>query len=456
MVADAISLPACEDAAIAHSALEAIRFAAARVLDMHVEDLQILVIGHVDRDEVDGFLWDPMPGGSGLLDQLCGRFGEVVEVARQIVEDCPALCETSCIDCLQRFRNSHYHKFLNRRVALQRLLDWGARLEFDHEIPAAQALAQREEAVLPVNEAERNLRALLNAAGFEDGERGKQLVLDRTIGTTTPDVFYRGPDHGEDEGVCIYVDGLSSHIHGNPRTAEKDRQIRDWLRNKGYEVIEIAAVELDDPGAMQRHFRRLAGYLAAPELRERVRRDTAWFTQALKGLGAPRAMLRLVRPRPEEQYVKCVPLVPLRVAAGAFGDPQAIDESDWDWVEVETARKPRKGMFVAQVVGRSMEPIIPDGSYCLFAAPLEGSRQGKIVLVQLRDQTDPETGERCTVKRYASEKVVAEDGSWRHVKITLKPTNLEFSPIELTCEDEGQVQADIEFLEVLGEFVDRE
>jgi hypothetical protein len=48
--------------------------ATARVLDMHLEDLLILVIGHVDRDEVDGILWDPMPGGSGLLQQLVANF----------------------------------------------------------------------------------------------------------------------------------------------------------------------------------------------------------------------------------------------------------------------------------------------------------------------------------------------------------------------------------------------
>jgi hypothetical protein len=72
-------------------------------------------------------------------------------------------------------------------------------------------------------------------------------------------------------------------------------------------------------------------------------------------------------------------------------------------------------MFVAQVVGKSMEPAIPDGAYCLFAAPVTGTRQGKTVLVQLRDATDPETGERYTVKRYESEKT--ETPLWRHARI---------------------------------------
>lgn len=159
--------------------------------------------------------------------------------------------------------------------------------------------------------------------------------------------------------------------------------------------------------------------------------------------------LRIVEPRAEDRYVTCVPLVPLKVAAGAFSDPQHVKDENWEWVEVEPKHRLRPGMFVAQVVGKSMEPAIPDGSYCLFVAPVEGSRQGKTVLVQMRDAIDPETGERYTVKRYESEKIVA-DGAWRHSTITLKPVNPEFEAIELSDAEEGQVKVIAECIEVLG------
>ena len=158
---------------------------------------------------------------------------------------------------------------------------------------------------------------------------------------------------------------------------------------------------------------------------------------------------RIVQPGPKERYVTCVPLVPLKVAAGAFSDPQHIDDDGFEWAVVETKRRVRPGMFVAQVVGKSMQPAIPDGAYCLFAAPVEGTRQGKTVLVQLRDATDPESGERYTVKRYESEKAQAGD-SWRHEKITLKPVNPDFKPIVLTGADEGELQVIAEFVEVLS------
>jgi SOS-response transcriptional repressor LexA len=106
-------------------------------------------------------------------------------------------------------------------------------------------------------------------------------------------------------------------------------------------------------------------------------------------------------------------------------------------------------MFVAQVVSKSMEPAISDGSYCLFRAPVIGTRQGKIVLVQLRNAIDPDNGERYTVKRYQSEKVTDGD-SWRHTRITLKPINPDFQPIELMSSEEGELQVVAEFVEVLG------
>ena len=450
VTADVFSLPACDDATTAYSVLEALRFGAAHVLDMHLNDLQVLVIGHVDRDEVDALLWDPMPGGSGLLDQIRDRFGEIVEAAREVARKCPAACGSSCIDCLQTFRNAYYHPQLNRLVACERFEEWEHRLTFDHDIPALQPDAKPDHREMPVNEAETKLRHLLLAAGFGEGIRGEQIRLGPALGTTTPDVIYRAEDDEPDEGLCIYLDGLSEHLHGNPVTAERDRRIRTWLRNNGYDVLEIAANELDDEKAMVGHFRRLAGYLGMRDVRKKLRRDRSWFRDPAAQARNRPSRLRLVTPTSESCYVKCLPLVPLQAAAGAFGDPHALpDESDWDWVVFDTARTLRQGMFVARVVGKSMEPRIPDGSYCLFRSPVTGTRQGRTVLVQLRDEVDPDTEQRFTVKRYRSEKSANAD-RWRHVKIVLEPVNPEFQPIELRTEDEDTVAVVAELVEVIG------
>ena len=159
--------------------------------------------------------------------------------------------------------------------------------------------------------------------------------------------------------------------------------------------------------------------------------------------------LRIVAGRPDERYVTCVPLVPLEVAAGTFGDPQTVEaEGEWEWVEIDTARRLRPGMFVAQVTGRSMEPAIPDGAYALFRSSVEGSRQGRTVLVQLRGTVDPETGARYTIKRYQSERV-SDGNTWRHEKIILKPVNPEFDPIVISGADDGELTVVAELVDVL-------
>ena len=53
--------------------------------------------------------------------------------------------------------------------------------------------------------------------------------------------------------------------------------IRSWLLNHGREVIEIAATDLHDQAAMAHHFRRLANYLGARKLRQRIRECQDWF-----------------------------------------------------------------------------------------------------------------------------------------------------------------------------------
>ena len=195
-------------------------------------------------------------------------------------------------------------------------------------------------------------------------------------------------------------------------------------------------------------FREIVSRWMSTEAYRRLRTDQAEHATPVFGQALPRR-LRLVDPRPEDRYVTCVPLVPLKAAAGVFGHPQHIEDDGHEWVAVDSRHRLREGMFVSLVVGRSMEPTIPDGSYCLFRAPVEGSRQGKIVLVQLRDIADAETGERYTLKRYRSEKSALGD-SWRHARITLEPVNSDFDPIILTAADDGQLKVIAELVEVLG------
>ena len=154
----------------------------------------------------------------------------------------------------------------------------------------------------------------------------------------------------------------------------------------------------------------------------RDREDAASGTE----VGLRRVPLEEVRP-----FVNAVPIYDdLKVAAGRFSDPQAVTEvpqqdevanpGGYEWVALPDGMKPQQGMFVAQVVGESMNRRIPNGSWCLWKLHPAGSRQGKVVLARHASLDDPDLGE-YTVKVYESEKEERDDGTWRHTKVVLRP-----------------------------------
>src|SRR5690606_5831265 len=107
------------------------------------------------------------------------------------------------------------------------------------------------------------------------------------------------------------------------------------------------------------------------------------------------------------QYRTHVPVYDLVAAAGGFGDDGVPEAIGWVRVDDHVASP---GMFVAQVMGKSMQPKIPSGAWCLFRPCPAGSRQDRLVLVQVHKHFDPEDGGRYTVKRYRSTKQSSEDG----------------------------------------------
>ncbi|MCC7172450.1 MAG: DEAD/DEAH box helicase family protein [Planctomycetes bacterium] len=156
---------------------------------------------------------------------------------------------------------------------------------------------------------------------------------------------------------------------------------------------------------------------------------------------------RRVTPTDGDLYRTCVPLLSLEAAAGAFGVDREVEVTDW--VVPHTRRRIEKGMFVAQVHGRSMEPLIRDGDWCLFIHPVTGTRNGRIVLAQHRGIADPELGGSFTIKRYESSKQADGEQGWQHAEVRLIPENPDFPTIRLTPSAEGEDSVVAAYLEVL-------
>jgi len=129
-----------------------------------------------------------------------------------------------------------------------------------------------------------------------------------------------------------------------------------------------------------------------------------------------------VQSRPVQPFVTHVPLYSLRAAAGGLGEE--MQSSAEDWVPAPEGMKLTPDLFVGHVVGRSMEPRIPDGSLNLFRLHPVGSRQNKILLIECFGVLD-ETA-RYTVKKYTSRKVYRGEDEWQHEQIRLEPLNPEF------------------------------
>lgn len=143
-------------------------------------------------------------------------------------------------------------------------------------------------------------------------------------------------------------------------------------------------------------------------------------------------------------FENSIPLYSLKVAAGEFGEIQQVE--DVQWLNIPEKIKPSKDLFVCEVIGESMNKVIPNGALCLFRKYSGGSRNGQIVLVENTNMHDSDFGSCYTVKEYESKKYEDEDG-WKHQSIILKPLSTDSSYENIVLEDE-----DMTTFKVIGTF----
>jgi len=165
---------------------------------------------------------------------------------------------------------------------------------------------------------------------------------------------------------------------------------------------------------------------------------------------APAHPFREVASMELNPYMNALPLVTLKFAAGAFSQSQAFESEHVIWVEPPDFVRPCEGLFIAQVIGESMNRRIPNGAWCLFRSNPGGTRSGKVVVAQHHSIADEETGGQFTVKVYRSEKARVGEGEWRNRRITLSPDSDDpaFRTLEFNPEDVG-VQVIAELVSVL-------
>jgi len=144
----------------------------------------------------------------------------------------------------------------------------------------------------------------------------------------------------------------------------------------------------------------------------------------------------VLRPKDVKPWENAVPVLDLKVAAGDFSDAQSLEEEAVEWVALADHIRIGPGMFVAQVVGESMNRKVPNGAWALFTTEYRGSRQGRIVLAERNELGDPDDSGRFTLKTYDARKREGVDGIM-YESVTLRPDSSDprFQPIEIDLQD---------------------
>jgi superfamily II DNA or RNA helicase/HKD family nuclease/SOS-response transcriptional repressor LexA len=140
-----------------------------------------------------------------------------------------------------------------------------------------------------------------------------------------------------------------------------------------------------------------------------------------------------------------IPLYDFHAAAGNFSDMQ--EAKHYSFIDSPANLKNPENYFACKVIGESMNRRIPNGSKCLFRKATAGSRNGKIVLVELLNVEDRDFESAFTVKTYSSEKIVTDEG-WKHKAIHLRPNSYDESYKDIVI-----TEANADGLKIVGEFV---
>jgi RAD3-like DEAD/DEAH box helicase/helicase-like protein/uncharacterized protein DUF1998 len=241
------------DEKAAYNIGEALRTASEQVLDMGESDLQLLLVRERD-DHLHLVVYDPMPGGSGLLEQMLERWPEIIEATGAVL-DCPARCEQACYQCLLTYRNQFYHPLLDRKFASEMISALDHPPDPFMEIAAIFEEESSTEGT-PSNPPEAMLSDILTHHHFPSGKL-RETVKTSLGMTTTPDWVFIDPVEPAIK-VAIYLDGMSRGLHGDPKTAQRDQILRQGMEFDGWKVIVIQRRDLEDPTALRLHLKTIA------------------------------------------------------------------------------------------------------------------------------------------------------------------------------------------------------
>ena len=200
------------------------------------------------------FLYDPMPGGSGLLEQFIDEWSDVCDAAQNLLGSCPSACSTSCYDCLRTYYNQFYHDELNRHRALDFIQEMGREPMTSNPIEPINEI--EEESDEDTNIWEKRLEDIVcNEWGYNRFEPQGEIDLPDINAYTLPDLYH------ENAEIAIYLDGPK---HSEEVMKKKDKLLRNALKAEGWEVIELDIADFENDQMMGVYRKQIANELDEP------------------------------------------------------------------------------------------------------------------------------------------------------------------------------------------------
>ncbi len=105
-------------------------------------------------------------------------------------------------------------------------------------------------------------------------------------------------------------------------------------------------------------------------------------------------------------------------------------------------RLPTQHVFIGKIVGKSMEPAVPDGAWCLFRQAVLGLQLRAVVVLALDTAADASS---YILKQIGALELLAEGG----IRVRLDSTNAAVPAIWRDIRDESDLHVVGEFVEVL-------
>ena len=264
---DGLLFPGFASSAEALNFGEGLRLASVISLEMELDDLQLLLLPR-EEGVCDVLVYDPTSGGSGIVAQLLDQWETIVRDGIDLLGSCPGKCEASCYECLRNYGNAFYHSLLDRHIAAALLGRFYADPSLRERLPPSVEQAHTPQGG-STNSVEMRLAAIFREYGFPIPEPQTTIRLQGRSIETKPDFLFIPPGTGA--RVAVYLDGLSKGIHGDPAQQRRDQFIRMSLKTMGYEVVEIAASDLDDQELLHMHLAVIVAALRLPfELSEQT------------------------------------------------------------------------------------------------------------------------------------------------------------------------------------------